>query len=66
MEGKCQIPLEEYLRTYGYTDDFINGYMIQISCSYWSVPVEVTLNSPAVMVIGMFLNHGKDGLGGRV
>ncbi|MCF1445879.1 MULTISPECIES: NAD(P)/FAD-dependent oxidoreductase [Rhizobium/Agrobacterium group] len=65
MEGKCQIPLEEYLRTYGYTDDFINGYMIQISCSYWSVPVEVTLNSPAVMVIGMFLNHGKDGLGGK-
>ncbi|MBB4008669.1 NAD(P)/FAD-dependent oxidoreductase [Allorhizobium taibaishanense] len=65
MEGKCQIPLDEYLHVHGYTDEFINGYMIQISCSYWSVPVELALKSPAIMVIGMFINHGRDGLGGK-
>lgn len=64
-EGKTYIPLKEYFDTYGYTDDFIDSFVVQLGSACWSLPADKMSEMPASTLIGFFMNHGQSGLGGK-
>ena len=66
FEGKTYVPLKEYLLTYGYSERFIDSYVVQLGSACWSLPADKMAEMPASTLIGFFMNHGQSGLGGQL
>jgi predicted NAD/FAD-binding protein len=62
---KADQPLGEYLRDRGYSEDFLHGYVVQLSTAVWSIPPEQIFEMPASTLIAFFMAHDAEGLGGR-
>ncbi|HST85303.1 MAG TPA: FAD-dependent oxidoreductase [Kineosporiaceae bacterium] len=62
---KADQPLGEYLRDRGYSEDFLHGYVVQLSTAVWSIPPERIFEMPASTLIAFFMAHDAEGLGGR-
>ncbi|MFE7659504.1 NAD(P)/FAD-dependent oxidoreductase [Streptomyces celluloflavus] len=64
VRGLTHMTLREYLRSNGYTEEFLRSYVILLGTAVWSVPAGVVLNMPASCFIVFFTSHGRGGLGG--
>lgn len=65
FEGKAFVSLLDYFRENGYTEDFIQSFVVQLCSACWSLPSELIGEMPASTLIGFFMNHGNSGLGGK-
>lgn len=65
FEGKAYVPLREYFEAYGYSDDFIESFVVQLGSACWTLPTDKMGEMPASTLIGFFMNHGQGGLGGK-
>ena len=59
---KVDLPLAEYLRSEGYSDDFMLNFILPMGAAVWSTPIDKMLNFPAKTLIRFFYNHGFLGL----
>jgi uncharacterized protein len=64
-KGRTNLPLGDYLDEHGYSEAFKRSYMILLASAAWSVPAEQIWEMPASTVIGFFVGHDAEGLGGR-
>lgn len=64
-EGNAYIPLEEYFEKHSYSAQFINSFVVQLCSACWSLPADKIGMMPASTLIGFFMNHGHQGLGGE-
>ena len=46
----------------GYGEDFLNLYLVPMSCAVWTTPPDMMLDFPAVTLLRFFHNHGFLGL----
>jgi predicted NAD/FAD-binding protein len=60
--GEPSLSLGEYVRERDYGDQFLNYYLLPMSCAVWSTPPERMLQFPAVTLLRFFHNHGFLGL----
>lgn len=65
LRKKADMPLGQYLRERGYSEDFLHGYVVQLSTAVWSIPPERIFEMPASTLIAFFMAHDAEGLGGR-
>jgi uncharacterized protein len=56
------LSLGEYVRERDYGDQFLNYYLLPMSCAVWSTPPDRMLQFPAVTLLRFFHNHGFLGL----
>jgi predicted NAD/FAD-binding protein len=54
--------LGDYVRERNYGDQFLNYYLLPMSCAVWSSPPERMLQFPAMTLLRFFHNHGFLGL----
>ena len=54
--------LEEYVRERNYGEQFLNYYLLPMSCAVWSTPPDRMLQFPATTLLRFFYNHGFLGL----
>lgn len=59
-------PLGQYLREEGYSDAFIEDYLLPIGSAIWSAPLEVTGEFPVDQFVHFFHNHGLLSVKGNV
>jgi len=60
------LSIAEYVEEKGYSDDFINNYLIPIIAVVWSIPDRDMLDYPALTMIEFLDNHGAfQGIFGR-
>ena len=52
------ITLQDYLSTHGYSDGFINQYIMPMGAAIWSAKPEVMGSMPARFFVRFFENHG--------
>ena len=57
--------LADYVKAKGYSQDFINKFLVPISSAVWSTPPDLMLQFPAVTLVMFFKNHGFLGLSGH-
>ena len=60
--GEPSLSLGEYVRERDYGDQFLNYYLLPMSCAVWSTPPDRMLQFPAVTLLRFFHNHGFLGL----
>jgi uncharacterized protein len=63
--GRTDMPLGDYLDMREYSQEFRHSYLMMLCSSVWSVPTELLLETPASTVIGFYMAHGEEVLGGR-
>src|ERR1700680_738930 len=56
------LSLGEYVRERNYGDQFLNYYLLPMSCAVWSTPPDRMLQFPAMTLLRFFHNHGFLGL----
>ena len=49
--------LSRYIRTKGYSEDFLQKFLIPMSSAVWSTPVDAMLEFPAESLVRFFNNH---------
>ena len=59
-------PLGQYLRDEGYSEGFIQDYLLPIGSAIWSAPLEVTGEFPVNQFVQFFHNHGLLSVKGNV
>ncbi len=52
------LPLEQYLRLHGYSDEFINHYIIPMGAAIWSAQPKLMGETPTKFFVKFFENHG--------
>lgn len=57
-----ELSLGDYVRERNYGDNFLNYYLLPMSCAVWSTPPERMLQFPALTLLRFFHNHGFLGL----
>lgn len=57
-DGNLNVSLGEYLRSGGYSKDFIDHYLIPMGAAIWSAEPEMMSSMPAKFFIRFFENHG--------
>jgi predicted NAD/FAD-binding protein len=57
-----QLSLGEYVQQGRYGDQFLNYYLLPMSCAVWSSPPDRMLQFPALTLLRFFHNHGFLGL----
>jgi uncharacterized protein len=64
IESPCEpsVSLAEYVRERDYGNQFLNYYLLPMSCAVWSTPPDRMLQFPAVTLLRFFHNHGFLGL----
>jgi predicted NAD/FAD-binding protein len=60
--GDQALSLGEYVRERNYGDQFLNYYLLPMSCAVWSSPPDRMLQFPAITLLRFFHNHGFLGL----
>ena len=60
--GVQTLSLGDYVRERDYGDQFLNYYLLPMSCAVWSTPPDRMLQFPAVTLLRFFHNHGFLGL----
>ena len=60
--GEPSLSLGEYVRERDYGNQFLNYYLLPMSCAVWSTPPDRMLQFPAVTLLRFFHNHGFLGL----
>jgi predicted NAD/FAD-binding protein len=58
----ASVTLGEYVRERGYGEQFLNYYLLPMSCAVWSSPPDQMLQFPAMTLLRFFHNHGFLGL----
>jgi uncharacterized protein len=56
------LSLGEYVSEHDYGEQFLNYYLLPMSCAVWSSPPERMLQFPALTLLRFFHNHGFLGL----
>jgi len=64
-EGKAFMSMKDYFREHGYSQDFIDSFVVQLCSACWSLPTDLIGDMPVSTLIGFFMNHGNSGLGGK-
>lgn len=64
-EGKAFKSMKDYFKEYGYSQDFIDSFVVQLCSACWSLPTDLIGDMPVSTLIGFFMNHGNSGLGGK-
>ena len=64
-DGSADQPLGEYLRRQGYSDDFVNRYIVPMGAAIWSTDPLQMQQFPARFFIRFFVNHGLLSLNDR-
>lgn len=59
---ETSLTLGEFANEHRYGDDFLNYYLLPMSCAVWSTPPDQMLNFPAMTLLRFFYNHGFLGL----
>jgi uncharacterized protein len=60
--GDRTLSLGDYVRERDYGDQFLNYYLLPMSCAVWSMPPDRMLQFPALTLLRFFHNHGFLGL----
>jgi predicted NAD/FAD-binding protein len=60
--GDQHLSLGEYVSERNYGEQFLNYYLLPMSCAVWSSPPERMLQFPALTLLRFFHNHGFLGL----
>jgi predicted NAD/FAD-binding protein len=60
--GDQPLSLGDYVRARDYGDQFLNYYLLPMSCAVWSSPPDRMLQFPATTLLRFFHNHGFLGL----
>jgi uncharacterized protein len=60
--GDRTVSLGDYVRERNYGDQFLNYYLLPMSCAVWSMPPDRMLQFPALTLLRFFHNHGFLGL----
>jgi len=58
--------LARYIRTKGYSEDFLQKFLIPMSSAVWSTPVDTMLEFPAQTLVRFFKNHRFLSLDGQL
>ncbi|WP_049722889.1 NAD(P)/FAD-dependent oxidoreductase [Gilvimarinus polysaccharolyticus] len=61
LEADCidaDITLGHYLQERGYSQSFINHYLIPMGCAIWSASTKTMLDFPLLFFVRFFKNHG--------
>ena len=58
----ADMTLAEYVKKNGFTDEFLQNYLIPMSSAVWSMSPEKMLEFPASTLVRFFKNHGFLGL----
>jgi predicted NAD/FAD-binding protein len=56
------LSLGDYVRERNYSEQFLNYYLLPMSCAVWSTPPDRMLQFPAITLLRFFYNHGFLGL----
>ena len=56
--GGERIALGEWVRSRGFSEDFIQWYLIPMAAAIWSTPPHMILDYPAESLLRFFQNHG--------
>ncbi|HEX4376667.1 MAG TPA: FAD-dependent oxidoreductase [Steroidobacteraceae bacterium] len=59
---ETSLTLGEFATERRYGDDFLNYYLLPMSCAVWSTPPDQMLQFPAMTLLRFFYNHGFLGL----
>lgn len=57
-----EMTLREYCQARGYSEDFLNIYLVPMSSAVWSTPPDEMLEFPATTLLRFWHNHGFLGL----
>jgi predicted NAD/FAD-binding protein len=60
--GDRTLSLGDYVRERDYGQQFLNYYLLPMSCAVWSMPPDRMLQFPALTLLRFFHNHGFLGL----
>ncbi len=64
--GRCEgVSLEEYLKSRGYADAFLEDHLLPMAAAVWSCPVSTMVRFPASSFVRFFDNHGLLQVEGR-
>ncbi len=58
--------LADYIREKGYSENFLQKFLIPMSSAVWSTPADTMLNFPATTLVRFFKNHCFLGLEGQL
>jgi predicted NAD/FAD-binding protein len=64
LRKRVDLPLGEYLRRNGYSEEFLHGFVVMMCSTAWVVPAEKIWEMPAATIIAFFMAHGAQPLGG--
>jgi predicted NAD/FAD-binding protein len=57
-----EISIRDFITQYGFSESFLNNFLIPMSSAVWSTPFQQMLDFPARTLIQFFFNHGFLGL----
>lgn len=60
--SNATLSLAEFIRTRGYSSDFLNLYLLPMSSAIWSTAPQKMLHFPAITLLRFFKNHGLLGV----
>jgi uncharacterized protein len=58
QDDQFMMPLSVYVATQGYSADFLNWFLVPMSCAIWSTRADHMLDFPAQTLMRFFYNHG--------
>lgn len=65
LRRKVDMPLGEYLRVNGYSEEFLHGFVVMMCSTAWIVPAEKIWDMPAATIIAFFMAHGAEPMGAK-
>lgn len=64
--GFAAWPLAQYIRAKGYSEDFLQKFLVPMSSAVWSTPADTMLGFPAQTLVRFFKNHRFLSLDGQL